>query len=544
MRWPGGAPRAGRPTLDRSGVRSVFSAWRAASPCVGLAVRGLKGVGGLEVLALDVDVRQPPVEPRRQPPRPPAEQGHHGGHQGHPDHERVHQDTDGQGQADGLRDRVDLQDEAAEHRDHDQRGRRDNPSALAESGDDRLPGLPRVDVALAHPRDEEDLVVHGEAEQHTDQEDRQEARDRPFLRHVEQIGEMPVLEDRHHDSERCSDAQEEPERRLDRHDDRPEDDHQQQQGQPDDDSCVERQRLGQPVGRVDVDRGRASDENLDAGLVLHLVGTVAELCDQVLGLARRGTRLRGHRQDGDALVGVLHRWRDGRHAGEGLQTGGRLLRHLGLLLGAQPGCVHHDREWAVEPGAEALVQQVVGLPLGRRRRVGPGVGETELDVGGRSGDRDQSGDPAQQDQPGPLGDERGPAHGGLGLAGPALAQPPGEQPVGPAEAVAREAQQCRKQGERDENGDRDRGGCRQPHHGEEGDVDDHQPDQGDHHGEPREDDGTAGGGRGTCRRFARLQTVLEVLPVSRQDEQGVVDPDGQSEHGRQGGGDRGHGDDV
>ena len=33
-----------------------------------------------------------------------------------------------------------------------------------------------VDVLLAHPRDQEDLVVHGEAEQHAHQDDRQEAR--------------------------------------------------------------------------------------------------------------------------------------------------------------------------------------------------------------------------------------------------------------------------------------------------------------------------------------------------------------------------------
>ena len=59
--------------------------------------------------------------------------------------------------------------------DHDDRGGRDHPGAVPEAGDDGLAGRLAVDVRLPHPGDEEDLVVHGEAEDDADHEDRHHA---------------------------------------------------------------------------------------------------------------------------------------------------------------------------------------------------------------------------------------------------------------------------------------------------------------------------------------------------------------------------------
>ena len=67
----------------------------------------------------------------------------------------------------------------------------DHPGAVPEAGDDGLPGPLPVDVRLAHPGDEEDLVVHGQAEDHTHHEDRHHAHDRPGLLDAEQRASQP-----------------------------------------------------------------------------------------------------------------------------------------------------------------------------------------------------------------------------------------------------------------------------------------------------------------------------------------------------------------
>ena len=67
----------------------------------------------------------------------------------------------------------------AEDRDHDDRRGHHDAGAVPVAGNDRF-ALARhaVDVLLAHSADQEDLVVHREAEHHADQEDRQERQDR------------------------------------------------------------------------------------------------------------------------------------------------------------------------------------------------------------------------------------------------------------------------------------------------------------------------------------------------------------------------------
>ena len=59
--------------------------------------------------------------------------------------------------------------------DHDERGGGDHPGAVAHAADRRLLGGVAVHEVLPHPGDQEHLVVHGQAEQDADQQDRQEA---------------------------------------------------------------------------------------------------------------------------------------------------------------------------------------------------------------------------------------------------------------------------------------------------------------------------------------------------------------------------------
>src|SRR3546814_2153922 len=55
-----------------------------------------------DLVTLDVEVGEEPVEPRGQPPGPVAEHGHHSRHEGEPDQERVDQDADGEREADQI----------------------------------------------------------------------------------------------------------------------------------------------------------------------------------------------------------------------------------------------------------------------------------------------------------------------------------------------------------------------------------------------------------------------------------------------------------
>ena len=64
-------------------------------------------------------------------------------------------------------------------------------------------------------------------------------------------------------------------------------------------------------------------------------------------------------------------------------------------------------------------------------------------------------------------------------------------------------------------------------------FDDHQADQGDDHGHAGEHHRAAGRAGRLGGRLARLHAVAEVLAMAGQDEQRVVDADGEAEHRRQ-----------
>ena len=75
----------------------------------------------------------------------------------------------------------------------------------------------------------------------------------------------------------------------------------------------------------------------------------------------------------------------------------------------------------------------------------------------------------------------------------------------------------------------DRAGHSQP--ADEGETDDEQAEQRDHHGDAGEDDGATGRVDRLHDGLLRLHAIVEVLAVPGDDEQGVVDADADTDHG-------------
>ena len=89
--------------------------------------------------SLDVDRRDPRVEPGGQPPGATPQQHQHRRHQRHPHQEGVDEDADGQAEGDRLDGVGAVGDERGEDRRHDQRGRGDHRRRGAEPAVDPRP---------------------------------------------------------------------------------------------------------------------------------------------------------------------------------------------------------------------------------------------------------------------------------------------------------------------------------------------------------------------------------------------------------------------
>ncbi len=146
---------------------------------------------------LDAEVRQP-VQPARQVPVAVAQQRHRRRHQDRADDRRVEQHGDAEAEAHLLQE--------------DQTGRRANPPKTATminaapvmifavacrptATDSRL--LLRLVVVLPDPAEQEDVVVHAEAEQHREEEERQPGLDRSTCWKPKKSGTVALLEDEH-----------------------------------------------------------------------------------------------------------------------------------------------------------------------------------------------------------------------------------------------------------------------------------------------------------------------------------------------------------
>ena len=236
------------------------------------------------VAALEVDGREQPVQPRRQPPGAVPEQAHRRRDQDHPDQRHVQQDRDGQADAEHLGHDVGVQDEGTEDRDHDERRAGDHPRGRADTLDDRALGLAVLQVLLADPAEQEHLVVHRQTEQDREHQHRCQRHDRHGLVHADQVGAPAPLEDGHDHAVRRTDAEHVEQRGLERDQHRPEHQHQHQERQADDGCQEVRHPLLQPRGDVLDHRRGAGDRRLDVG--------VADGCgdDVACGAARADRR--------------------------------------------------------------------------------------------------------------------------------------------------------------------------------------------------------------------------------------------------------------
>ena len=328
-------------------------------------------------------------------------------------------------------------------------------------------------------------------------------------------------------------------RRLQRHQDRAEHDHQQQERQQHDRADEPRQRVRDALGEVDERRRAAADVDhraLRRGGRDRLVAEAPHQVGRRLILRRGGG---DHLDDRGVARLVRLRRRDGRHAR------GRLDRRRQLIELLQRGrIVHLDRQQqrAVEPRSEPLGEEVVGQAARLGLRRGPVIGEPELHREQRDREDEQDRDRAHEVPPGmPLHLVAPPGpHGRLGglqlLRGLALAVHAQLVDRVPREAEERGQQ---RDGRDDGHQDHDRRGGR--HHADERDPRDPQAQERDRDHDAGEHDGLPRGGGRQADRVQRVHALVQVLPVARDDEQGVVDPDAQPDHRRQDRGELRHG---
>jgi hypothetical protein len=206
-----------------------------------------------------------------------------------------------------------------------------------------------------------------------------------------------------------------------------------------------------------------------------------------------------------------------------------------------------EQEGAVVAGAELLGDEVVGVAGVGADGLGAEVRERELEVLDRDRERADADDHQQDRQRRDLGDQAHPgaaeaavrAPGGIGLGEhPAVL---GHEPTGAAGAqpLPEDPHDRREHRQGHDDGEGDGRGGGDAHHGEEGDAGDEQAHERDDHGEAGEDHGAARGREGLPDRLLDVVAACELVAVAGEDEQGVVDADGEAEHRAERRGDRG-----
>ena len=206
------------------------------------------------------------------------------------------------------------------------------------------------------------------------------------------------------------------------------------------------------------------------------------------------------------------------------------------VAGSRPS--HEDDERAVEAGAEVLADQVVGLALRALRRGGGVVGQGELQLRRRDA---RTTSPARtastvssgrrvtsRVQRAPIEPPAPVVSCGVGRSRRAAREPGFGREPRPGEA-----EQRGQQGEGDEDGDQHGAGRADAHDGEERDADDGEAGQRDDDGQPGEDDRGAGGAGRPGRGLLRVHAGGQLGAVPGQDEQRVVDADGEADHQRE-----------
>ncbi len=479
---------------------------------------------------------------RRRPPVPPARQAHEGGDEGAADHEGVDEDGEGEAEAEQL-DEPDLGGpEGDEHDGDQQRGRGHDPTGALEAHGHRAAVVAGPVVLLLDARQQEHLVVHGEAEGDAEHQDRRRGVRGADGGEVEDAGQVPVLEHPDHGAEGRRQAEHVQQEGLERDDDGAEQQEQQHEGGHGDQGEGHGHRVEE--GRLGVDElgGQAGHGHVGEGGL-----GVADPLDEGLALGRVRLDLGDDREVGGVGPGEPLRQQRvraeqagsvGVDAGGGVDAGdvvearqaqrplvdGRSGGGCGRVAdargddGGRPGL----------DGGELVADHVGGLAHGRVGGQHPVVGQPELDAQERQAEEQQDGDHRGRhgDRAGHDGGRR--AVPGPGLDRPGLAAAPDGQGV---DAPADDRQEGGQDRDRVEPGQEGDGHARVGEGAQEAEGEHQEGEQRHGHRPGREGHGPARGADGAVDGHGRLVAAVELLPVPGHDEEGVVD--GQAEaHGR------------
>ena len=381
-------------------------------------------------------------------------------------------------------------------------------------------------VALLDPAEQEHLVVHREAEEDGEEEERHPRLDRVDLLEAEEVVADALLEDEHEQAVGGADR-EQVERDRDGGDhDRAEGDREQDEAEPEHEGEHDREPAADDVEVVDALRGRSADEHGRLELAERLRDQVgAQVAD------RRGrlgpVRVAGDRnrdQDGVAAVRDGSAWPGRTHPG---RQGSRVSSAIAVRTGAEDDVALDDDLGGIDAGAgEVAVQRVEAL-LGREavgQRAQPREARVDREHGQSEREQERRRrDEAEERPPHHAADEPGPERT---LGAGALDRPAADhRDPQRVHAVAEQAQhrgQQRQRGDHRDDPDEDRA-QRQAAQDRVG----HQqhPAHREHEGHPAEEHGAARGRAGRHDRVDLLETAAALFPEAGEDEERVVDPE-------------------
>ena len=201
--------------------------------------------------------RDPAGQPGRHPPVPVAEETHGGRYEEGPHDGRVERDGYRHAEAERLDEHDLREDERAGHDDHDEGRARDDPAAALEPACDRRAVVGAGVIGLLHAAEQEDLVVHRQAEQDAEEDDRLGRLHVAQRLEADQRRQVPVLEDPHQRTEAGDDREAVHDQRLERQHHRPQQQEQHEVGGDEDEQGRAGEVLAHPgdhVGHL----GRAS----------------------------------------------------------------------------------------------------------------------------------------------------------------------------------------------------------------------------------------------------------------------------------------------
>ena len=480
---------------------------------------------------LVLELRQP-AQALGQVPVARAEQLHRGRQQDGADDRRVDQDRGGEADADLLGQLIAGERERAEYRDHHERRARHDAGGALDAVGDRVVVAHAAVHGLADPADDEHVVVHREAEQDHEQEERDPGRDATDRLEVEQLLAVAVLEDEHEDAVGGADRQQVEDDRLDRDDDRAERDQQQDEREPEHEREHERRACRQVVDEVLRAGGHAGHRDLGAGELADGGGDDLGAQDLERALGRRvgAAALDRERDDGDGLVGADL-------DAEGLREPAARQRAIVQLLdrgldrrGGDVVGLDHGRGRDGAAG-ERRLEPVVGLDDRLAARVALVARVLELDAEHGEAERDEQAAGQHRRHERALedaGDDGAPdARLALGLVA-ALGDPRHAALLEPV-LLSEEREHRGQEGHRPEDRDRDDEHRADAEADEDRVAGEQQTGHRGDHGQARDEHGTARRGGGDLDRGLGRVAAIALLHHPARVEHRVVHADGEAD---------------